>query len=101
MSARTRVLTAAVSGIAVAAGWAAFRPDRARAQAPQVPPVPVHYEVSVIPAPAEQPRWLIVDTQTGTMELWQRDAGAFQVTRYQFGGPIGTTRRVADPKVER
>ena len=98
MSARTRVLTAAVSGIAVAAGWAAFRPDRARAQAPQVPPV--HYEVSVMPAPEGLPRWLIVDTQTGTMELWQREAGGFQVTRYQFGGPVGTTRRVADPKVE-
>ena len=97
MSIHTRVVVVGLGGIATAATWLALHPSSARAQAAQVPPVPDHYELSVVPDPSGQPRWVITDIRTGTMELWQREGGAFQVTRYQFGGTVGTARRVADP----
>ena len=100
MSMRTGVIGIGLCATAVAGTWLVVQPSSARAQAVQGPP-PGRYALTVMAQPSGQPRWVIMDTQTGTMELWQRDGGAFQVMRYEFGGTTGAVRRVADPPAAR
>ena len=93
------VLVTALS-VAAVGTWLASRPARAQAQSRTAVDHAPRYQVNVV-ATGNQPGWLVLDTQTGAMELWQRDADAYEVTRYQFGGTTGAARQVPDPAPRR
>ena len=95
-----RAVLVTLLGVSAVGVWLVSRPERAHAQSSPAIDHAARYQVNVV-ATGNQPGWLVLDTQTGAMELWQRDADAYEVTRYQFGGTTGTARQVPDPAPHR
>ena len=91
---RSMVMVATVGG--ALAVWLLGRPAGAHAQVRPAGLSGSHYQLSALPSGG----WLVLDTQTGTFELWHYtpQGPAYHVQRAEFGGTALTTRVVPAPR---
>jgi len=76
--------------------WLLGRPAGAHAQGRPAVASGGHYQLSALPSGG----WLVLDTQTGTFELWtySPQGPSYHVQRADFGGTTLTTRVVLAPR---
>jgi hypothetical protein len=92
--ARSVLMTAICGG--TLAVWLLARPSGAHAQGGPAVANGSHYQLSALPSGG----WLVLDTQTGTFELWNYSpqGPSYRVQRADFGGTTLTTRVVPAPR---